>query len=72
MENYLKGDEYVGGCFGFETRYPFCDKDLIQEFLWLNRNLKNSYRGCGYKPPLLYYLDKEKFPFHIRKLGFDV
>lgn len=72
MENYLKGDEYVGGCFGFETRYPFCDKDLIQEFLWLKRGLKNTYRGCGYKPPLLYYLDKEKFPFHIRKLGFDV
>ena len=72
MENYLKGDEYVGGCFGFETRYPFCDKDLVQEFLWLKRELKNDYKGCGYKPPLLYYLYNEKFPFHIKKLGFDV
>jgi len=72
MENYLKGDEYIGGCFGFETRYPFCDKELVQEFLWLKPKLKNSYKGCIYKPPLLYYLEKEGFPFHLRKLGFDV
>jgi len=38
MENYLKGDEYVGGCFSYETRYPFCDKFVVQEFLWLNQN----------------------------------
>ena len=32
MDNYIKGDEYIGGCFGFETRYPFCDKQLVQNF----------------------------------------
>ena len=72
MENYLKGDEYVGGYFGYETRYPYCDKDLVQEFLWLKAELKNNYKGSIYKPPLLYYLETEKFPFHIRKLGFNV
>ena len=35
MDNYIKGDEYTGGCIGFETRYPFCDKQLVQEYLWL-------------------------------------
>lgn len=72
MENYLKGDEYVGGCFGFETRYPFCDKYLIQEFLWLKPNLKNNYKNTNYKPALTYYLDKEQFPLHVEKLGFNI
>jgi asparagine synthetase B (glutamine-hydrolysing) len=72
MENYLKGDEYVGGSFGFETRYPFCDKDLIQEFLWLKPDLKNNYKGSNYKPALTSYLDKENFPYHIKKYGFNV
>ena len=72
MENYLKGDEYVGGSFGYETRYPFCDKDLVQEFLWLKPNLKNDYKGSNYKPPLTSYLDKENFPYHIKKYGFNV
>ena len=72
MENYLKGDEYVGGCFSFETRYPFCDKDVVQEFLWLDPKLKNEYKGSIYKPCLLYYLEQEKFPMAERKLGFNV
>ena len=63
MERYLKGDEYVGGCWGYETRYPYCDKDLVQEFLWLKPNLKNSYKGSCYKPALLYYLVKGKGQF---------
>ena len=72
MENYLKGDEYLGGCFGFETRYPFVDKDLVQEFLWLKPELKNSFQNSIVKPPLAYYLHKNKFPYHLRKLGFNV
>ena len=72
MENYLKGDEYVGGSFGYETRYPFCDKDLVQEFLFLIPSLKNEYKGSNYKPALTSYLDKEKFPYHIKKYGFNV
>lgn len=72
MENYLRGDEYVGGCFGFETRYPFCDKDVVQEFLWLRAELKNLYKGSNYKPALLHYLDQHNFPYCSRKLGFNV
>jgi hypothetical protein len=72
MKNYLKGDEYVGGSFSYETRYPFCDKDLIQEFLWLKPNLKNDFKGSNYKPALTSYLDKEQFPYHLKKYGFNV
>lgn len=72
MNNYLRGDEYVGGCFGFETRYPFCDKYVVQEFLWLRPELKNSYKGSNYKPALLHYLDQHDFPYASRKFGFNV
>lgn len=72
MENYLRGEEYVGGCFSFETRYPFCDKYVVQEFLWLSPELKNIYKGSIYKPPLLYYLDMNNFPLINKKLGFSV
>lgn len=72
MENYLKGDEYVGGCYGYETRYPFCDKELVQEFLWLTPELKNCYNGSIYKPPLLHYLITNNFPYYNKKLGFNV
>lgn len=72
MSNYLKGDEYVGGAFSYETRYPFCDRELVQEFLWLTPELKNKYNNSQYKPALTSYLEKEKFPFHLRKCGFNV
>ncbi len=72
MDNYLRGDEYVGGCFSFETRYPFCDKYVVQEFLWLKPELKNTYNNSNYKPPLLHYLNTHNFPYCKRKLGFNV
>jgi len=72
MKNYLKGDEYIGGTFSFETRYPFCDKDLVQEFLNLTSELKNSFNGINYKPALTYYLQKENFPYQCNKYGFNV
>ena len=72
MENYMKGEEYVGGCFGFETRYPFLDTDFVQEFLWLKPELKNTYKGTIYKPGLMQYLYEHNFPTCNRKLGFNV
>ena len=39
------------------------------EFEWLKPELKNNYKGSNYKPPLLYYLESEKFPFHMKKFA---
>ena len=66
---YLNKEEYVAGHFGIETRYPFLDKDLVQEFLWLSPDLKNSkYKSC-----LDEYLKVNNFPFQpSEKRGFHV
>lgn len=66
---YLNKEEYVAGHFGIETRYPFLDKDLVQEFLWLSVNLKNSkYKSC-----LDEYLKVNNFPYQpSEKRGFHV
>lgn len=67
MESYIAKEEYVGGSYGIEVRYPFLDKKLVQEFLWLDVNLKNK----SYKHPLDYYLQNNNFPYNKgEKLGF--
>lgn len=69
MRKYLTKDEYIIGSLGIETRYPFLDKALVQEFLWLNHTLKNA----GYKAPLQQFLEEVKFPYcKDEKLGFNV
>jgi len=66
---YLNKEEYVAGHFGIETRYPFLDKDLVQEFLWLTADLKNS----KYKSALDEYLKVNNFPYEpAEKRGFHV
>lgn len=72
MENYIKGDDYVGGSFSYETRYPFCDQLLVQEFFNLAPILKNNFDGSSYKPALTYYLKRENFPYQLKKYGFNV
>ena len=64
---YLNKEEYVAGHFGIETRYPFLDKYLVQEFLWLHPRLKNS----KYKSTLDEYLTINNFPFAKEKIGFN-
>ena len=59
----IKRDEYIGGYYGIETRYPFLDKDVVQEFLWLSHDLKNK----NYKAPLKKYLEILKYPFDLNK-----
>jgi asparagine synthetase B (glutamine-hydrolysing) len=67
MESYLAKEEYVGGCFGIEMRYPFLDKKLVQEFLWLKHTLKNK----EYKSPIDFYFKKHNFPYEKNiKIGF--
>ena len=66
---YLNKEEYVAGHFGIETRYPFLDKDLVQEFLWLTPELKNK----KYKNTLDEYLSVNNFPYEPKeKKGFHV
>ena len=67
MESYLMKEEYVGGSHGIETRYPFLDKRVVQEFLNLDKNLKNSQ----YKSVIHNYLKENHMPFHPNfKQGF--
>mmetsp|Transcript_32586 Transcript_32586/g.112716 ORF Transcript_32586/g.112716 Transcript_32586/m.112716 type:complete len:364 (+) Transcript_32586:648-1739(+) len=49
---YLMKEELTGGAHGIETRYPFLDVDVVQEYLSLSRDVKNS----EYKRPLADYL----------------
>jgi asparagine synthetase B (glutamine-hydrolysing) len=67
MLSYLAKEEYVAGSYGIETRYPYLDKYVVQEFLWLTEDLKNS----NYKSVLFEYLTKNNYPFEKdRKIGF--
>ena len=69
QKEFLYKDEAVGGAYGIECRYPFLDKKLVQEFLWLDVELKNKY----YKAPLNNYLKINNFPFReglTNKVGF--
>jgi len=61
-------EEIIGGSYGLEQRYPFLDKDLVQEFLWLSADLKNKY----YKSPLHNYMSINNYPFLPNtKVGFN-
>lgn len=57
--SYLGKEEYVAGSHSIETRYPYLDSDVVQEFLWLKPDLKNKY----YKAPIREYLIRNNFPF---------
>lgn len=64
----IRRDEFIGGCFGIESRYPFLDKEVVQEFLWLDNKLKNNF----YKAPLKYFLELLNYPFDLNiKIGLS-
>jgi asparagine synthetase B (glutamine-hydrolysing) len=67
QEVYLSKEESTTGAFGLEGRYPFLDKNIVQEFLWLSPELKNS----KYKAPLCNYLTLNNYPFVEEKKGFN-
>jgi len=68
QRDYLNKEEYIGGAFNVETRYPFLDKEVVQEFLWLTPELKNR----NYKAPIFKYLTKNNVPFDKEvKRGFQ-
>jgi len=64
---YLAKEESVAGAFGVEARYPFLDRTLVQEFLWLSPELKSRH----YKAPLHEYMTRHGYPFDENvKTGF--
>lgn len=66
---YLMKEEHVGGSHGVETRYPFLDVALVQEFLWLTADYKNAV----YKHPLDEVLTRKGYPFtRGHKMGFHI
>lgn len=69
QRSYLFKDEFIGGTHGMECRYPFLDKYVVQEYIWLSSDLKNK----AYKYPLFEYLKKEHYPMcEGQKLGFCI
>jgi asparagine synthetase B (glutamine-hydrolysing) len=65
---YLDKEEYVAGSWGIETRYPFLDTAVVQEFLSLTPECKNAF----YKAPLHEYLKQNSYPFlENEKAGFS-
>jgi asparagine synthetase B (glutamine-hydrolysing) len=65
---YLMKEETVTGTWGVEGRYPFLDKHVVQEFLWLSNDLKNN----NYKSVIYNYLKLNNYPFEEnQKIGFN-
>lgn len=66
--SYLMKEECVAGSLGLETRYPFLDRRVVQEYLNLSPDLKNQF----YKAPLRKYLIDNSYPFSEEKIGFNI
>lgn len=67
--SYLGKEEYVAGSHSIETRYPFLDREVVQEFLWLTPELKNKH----YKAPIHEYLKRNNFPnLFNKKVGLSI
>jgi asparagine synthetase B (glutamine-hydrolysing) len=65
---YLAKEENISGLYGIEGRYPFLDKFLVQEFLWLKPELKNK----KYKSVIDEYMTRNNYPFEQgKKIGFN-
>lgn len=65
---YISKDEYISGLHGTEGRYCFLDRDVVQSYLRLTPDLKNSQ----YKAPLAYYMKTANYPFwENEKRGFN-
>ena len=67
--SYLGKEESIGGSYGLETRYPFLDRDLVQEYL----NLKQKFKNKFYKAPISHFLRTNKYPYRKdeTKTGFN-
>ncbi|CAJ1432078.1 unnamed protein product [Effrenium voratum] len=67
QRDYLMKEEVVAGSHGLEARYPFLDRQVVQEFLWLDPQVKNEL----YKRPVHDFLSAAGYPFDAgNKDGF--
>ncbi len=66
QSSYLYKEESISGGFGIEGRYPFLDKDVVQEYLFLDSKLKNS----TFKSPIVNFLKRNKFPYRKKSFRF--
>ncbi|CAK0788985.1 unnamed protein product, partial [Prorocentrum cordatum] len=67
QRDYLMKEEVVAGGHGLEARYPFLDRSVVQEFLWLSAEAKNEL----YKRPVHDFLTQACYPFaEGKKEGF--
>eukprot|EP00406_Dinophysis_acuminata_P020944 CAMPEP_0179346330 /NCGR_PEP_ID=MMETSP0797-20121207/72514_1 /TAXON_ID=47934 /ORGANISM="Dinophysis acuminata, Strain DAEP01" /LENGTH=68 /DNA_ID=CAMNT_0021060867 /DNA_START=66 /DNA_END=269 /DNA_ORIENTATION=- len=60
-------EETIAGAYGIETRYPFLDREVVQEYLALAAHVKNS----AYKRPIRDFLEGHDYPFEETKQGFS-
>lgn len=68
QRDYLMKEELVAGVHGIESRYPFLDHRVVQEFLWLTDSAKNA----KYKAPVHDWLARFAYPFRSgEKVGFN-
>ena len=67
QRDYLMKEEMVAGAHGIEGRYPFLDREVVQEYLWLTADVKNSV----YKRPIKDFLINNNYPILDGKRGFD-
>jgi asparagine synthase (glutamine-hydrolysing) len=65
---YIDQFEYIGGVYGVEVRYPFLDREFVQEFLHLTLELKNKF----YKSVISEYLNRNNMPTKTEKVGFSM
>ena len=67
QRDFLMRDETIAGAHGIEARYPYLDRRVVQEYLWLSDELKNSL----YKAPIHFLFRDSSYPFDAgKKYGF--
>ena len=67
MRDYLMKEELTAGAHGIESRYPFLDRRVVQEWLWLDGDLKNR----EYKYPIADIFRRHEYPMKEGKKGFS-
>ena len=64
MQSLFASYDILTASFGFQSKYPGLDKQVFQEFLWLDSRLKNA----GHKRCFISYLEKYNYPYFNDKI----